>query len=131
MSLTQTFATSIKSAVGGTVVSESTAFTADAEHDINNQVGAGLTVIEAVAVDVSQIEAFYMYSDQDVTVTPYEGLSATADGPFDIPAKKAIWWNTGRTEDNPFTADFSSLHIDNAGAVAANIKCGFLVHEAS
>ena len=131
MSLTQTFATSIRSAAGGTVVSESTAFTADAEHDINNQVGAGDTVTESVAVDVSQIEAFYMYSDQDVTVTPFDGLSATADGPFDIPAKKAIWWNTGRTEANPFTADFTSLHINNAGDADANIKFGFLVHEAS
>jgi putative methionine-R-sulfoxide reductase with GAF domain len=129
--LTQTFATSIKSAAGGTVVSESTAFTADAEHDINNQVAAASTVIESVAVDVSQIEAFYMYSDQEVVVTPYEGVSATVDGPFTIPAKKAIWWNTGRTEDNPFTADFSSLHIHNAGDAAANVKCGFLVHEAS
>jgi hypothetical protein len=129
--LKQTFATSIRSAAGGTVVSESTEFSADAEHDIQNQVGAGDTVIEGVPVDVSQIEAFFMYSDQEVTVTPFDGLSATADGPFTIPTKKAIWWNTARTEACPFTADFTSLHVHNAGELAANIKFGFLVHEAS
>jgi hypothetical protein len=130
---TQTYTTSIRSAAGGTVVgSDSTVFSADAEHDINNQVDANDTLIEAVAVDVSAIEAFYMYSDAEVTVTPYDGLSATVDGPFTIPARKAIWWNTGRTEACPFTADFTSLHINNADLTdPANIKFGFLVHAAS
>jgi hypothetical protein len=130
--LTHTYSTSIKSASGGTVVGATPeVYSADVDHDVNNQVGAGDTLIETVAVDVSQIESFYMYSDKDVTVTPFDGLSSTVDGAISIPAKKAVWWNTGRTEACPLTADFDSLHIHNAGADAANIKFGFLVNEAS
>lgn len=128
---TQTYATTIRSKAGGSVVGESTTFEADAEHDFDNTVAAGVTLIESFDVDVSTLEAFYVYSDKDVTVTPYLGVSATVDGPFTLSAKKAFWWNTGRTEANPLTADFDSLHVHNAGATTAAVKAGFLVHAAS
>jgi hypothetical protein len=128
---TQTYAITIRSKSGGSVAAESTVFSADAEENFDNSIDAGDTLNEALAVDVSTLEAFFIYSDKDVTVTPMDGLSATADGPFAVAAKKAFWWNTGRQEDCPFTVDFTSLAIHNAGADAAAVKGGFLVHAGS
>lgn len=129
---TQTYSTRIVSKAGGTVnAGDSTVYSADAETAIDNQVDAGDTLNEAIAIDVSTIEAFYIYSDQAVTVTPMEGVSATGDGPFTLLAKKALWWNSDRLEACPFTIDFDSLAIHNAGATVANVKAGFLVHAAS
>lgn len=129
---TMTFSTRIVSKSGGTVnAGDSTIFSADASHEIDNQVAAGVTLHEDVAIDVSTIEAFYIYSDVAVTVTPKSGLSSTVDGPFTLAAKKALWWNTDRLEACPFTADFDRLDIHNATIGAANIKAGFLVNAAS
>lgn len=125
---TQTYAITIRSKSGGSVSAESTVYSADAEENFDNSVAASATLTEALIVDVSTVEAFFLYSDQDVTVTPFNGASATVDGPFTLTAKKAFWWNTGRVEANPFTADFTSLHIHNATASTANVKGGFLVH---
>lgn len=127
---THTKSKSIRSA-SETVSSVPSVFSADLEVDVNNQVDPGDTLIESVAADVSQLESWYMWADQEVTVTPFDGASATADGPFTIPAKKALDWDTEEIAANPLTVDFTSLHVHNAGEVAANIKFSFLVHEAS
>jgi hypothetical protein len=130
---TMIFSTSIR-AGGTSVTGLPETYEADERHVLDNQVDAGDTLVEALTVDASTpgvLEAFQIYADKEVTVTPFDGLSANGDGPFTIPAKKAVWWNTGRVEACPFTADFDSLHIHNAGADAANVKLWFLVHAAS
>jgi hypothetical protein len=129
---TQTYATRITSKAGGTVISDSTVYSADVSHDLDNAADANAILHEALDIDVSTLEAFWIYSDQTVIVTPMDGLSATVDGPFTVAAKKAFFWNTGRPEACPFTADFTSLKIDNsANDAVANVKAGFLVHSAS
>lgn len=127
---TQVYATTIR-AGGQSVVGESTTYEADLQHNINNTLAAGATSTESVDVDVSAIESFYIYSDKDITVQPMASASRTADGPFTIPAKKAMWWNTGRVENNPLTADFDGLRFHNPGTGVATIKAGFLVHAVS
>jgi hypothetical protein len=126
MALTMTFTTSIKSADGGTVVSEAAAFSADAVESVNNQVAAGQVLEEDLTVDVSQIKSFYISSDQDVTLkTNSTGAPAQT---FALKAKKAMWWNTDRLEANPLTTDITKLFFDNtAGTIAANVKAGFLL----
>lgn len=124
---TMSFSTSIR-AGGGSVIGETGTYEADELVLVTNQVNASGTLEEGVALDVSRLAGFFIYSDQEIIVTPMDGLSATADGPFTIPAKKAMWWNTDRQEDCPLTFDITSLSFDNTGNdTATNIKCGFLV----
>jgi len=127
---TQTYSTLIKSGSGASVAATADIYSADGQISINNQVSAADTLEEHLSVDVSTLEAWYMWSDKEITVQPKSGGLATSDGPFTLPAKKALWWNTGRVETNPLTDDFDQLDFTNAGADAANIKCGFLVNAA-
>jgi hypothetical protein len=125
---TMSFSTSIR-AGGGSVIGETGSFEADELLLVTNQVDANDELSEGVTLDVSRLEALYIYSDKEIIVTPMNGLSATVDGPFTIPAKKAMWWNTERQEACPLTADITALSFDNgANDTAANVKCGFLVH---
>lgn len=127
--LTHTYTQSIKSASGGTVVSESAVYTADAEHDLSDIVPAGKALEIDLPVDVSQIVSFFITSDQDVTLKTNSDQAPTQQ--FALKAKKAIWWNTDRVEANPLTTDITKLFFDNNGTTAANVKAGFLVDEGS
>jgi hypothetical protein len=127
---TMTFSTSIR-AGGGSVIGETGSYEGDELILVANQVAASDTLLESVALDVSPtntLKAMFIFTDQEIIVTPKHGGSPTADGPFTIPAKKALYWNSARTEANPFTDDFDTLHIDNTAndTKAANFKAGFL-----
>lgn len=129
MALTHTYVTAIKSASGGTVVSESETFSADADHNISDIAEAGDVLEIDVPVDVSQIISFFIVSTEDVTLLTNSQQSPAQQ--FDLTAKKAIWWNTDRVEDNPLTVDITKLFFDNQGEDDATVKAGFLVEEGS
>jgi hypothetical protein len=125
---TMSFSTSIR-AGGGSVIGETGKYEGDELLLIDDQVDASGTLLGDVIVDVADLQAMYIYSDQEIVVTPKDGGLATSDGPFTIPAKKAMWWNTDRQEACPLTGDIDEITFDNtANETAANIKCGFLVH---
>jgi hypothetical protein len=128
MSLKHTYALSIKNDAGGTVLADTTIFTADAEHNISDVVGAGETLEIDINVDVDQIVSFFAESDKDVTMTTNNASTALADQTFQLLAKKGLYWNTDRHDSNPLTVDITTgLFFKNAGSVDANVRAGFLV----
>lgn len=127
MAITQTYAIQISGSLGNIhEVAES--ISADAEEVISNTVAAGATLVETVAVDVSQVRAFYIYSDGDVTVTTNSGATQT----FAVKAGKPFFWHTGMIGAsgalaNPLTSDITEIHFHNAGVDDINVKAEFLL----
>lgn len=123
--VTQTYTTTIKGSLG-TISPSPVVVSADAEEAIGNVVDANDTLIETLAIDASEIEAFYIWSDKDITVTTNPGASQT----FNIEANKPFWWSGDGT--CPITVDITEIHFDNtANAEPANVKAEFLLSVAT
>jgi hypothetical protein len=128
MGLKHTFNLQIKTDAG-TVVSDGVTLDAAAEENAQIVAVAGEVQELDLAVDVSQIESFYIESDQDVTLkTNSTGSPAQT---FALTGKKALWWHVGATGSNPLTTDITKLYFDNsAGDKDATVKVGFLLNVA-
>jgi len=73
-----------------------------------------------IAIDFSELEALYLFSDQDVTIETNDGT--TPDDTFSLVAGVPIAWNTDCGHDNPLTADVTAMYITNATGETANVK---------
>jgi hypothetical protein len=129
MSVKHTYATTIKNDSGGTVVSDSTVYSADAEQNLSDTVNASSTKEIDLDITVANIVSFYIESDQDVTLKVNSTVSP--DLTVSLSAKKAFWWNIDQlpTNVNPLTVNITKLYFINAGATVANLKGGFLVNQ--
>lgn len=123
-----TYTLSVKNNSGSSVVASTTAYEADAESNFQQLAPAGENVEIALPVDVSAIESFYIYSDQDVKLNTNDVDDVDADQTFNLKAKVPLYWNSDRPETNPLTADITSLFFINDGETDANVKGGFLLN---
>jgi hypothetical protein len=124
--LKHTVTTSIRNDAGGGI-SDVAVYQADAEVNGSDTILAGHQVGINVDVDVSQIESFFIESDQALTVKTNSETSPAQS--FSLAAKRALWWNVDRLDTNPLTVDITLLVFDNSlGSNDANIKFGFLLN---
>jgi hypothetical protein len=88
-------------------------------------VAAGATNVHAVvAVDVSQLVSFVLFSSQ--TVTMKTNSSSVPEQIFTLVGGVGQTWNSSRTDANPLTADISDLYFSNSGTAAATVNLRFL-----
>jgi len=80
----------------------------------------------ALTLDVSQIKAIYLESDQDITLetndgsTPDDTISLSADVPQE-------WSESDGAALRPLATDVTALYVTNASGSTANLKARFLV----
>jgi hypothetical protein len=111
----------------GTGVSDSTVIEGPLEHNIIESVPAGGSVEVDVNIDVSKIKSFYVEMDQNGRVDTNTAGTALADQYFALTAKKMLYWNELRHDDNPLTVDITKLFFFNDSSdTAATAKAGFL-----
>jgi hypothetical protein len=123
----QTTAITVKSDSGGTVVSQSKAYTAPTEENFNVTVPAGGHKEVDLAIDVSQIVQFYVASDKDVKLNTNALADVDADQTLNLVAKEALLWNGDLAGVNPLTTDITKLYLINDGDTDAVVKGGFLL----
>lgn len=77
-----------------------------------------------LAIDVSQLEALYIVSDQAVTIETND--STTPDDTLVLEANEPLEWYRGPTVDaadrNPLAVDVTDFYIANASGAAATVK---------
>lgn len=71
-----------------------------------------------VSIDISQLKAFYMVSDQALTVETNSG--GTPVDSFTLTANRPVVWQTGDTAI--FTADVTALYLSNSSGSTATFK---------
>lgn len=106
---------------GNTSVSKSNSLTGGLVTLIDGEtVATGQTdVLFAVTLDVSQVKAFYLVSDKNVTfetnnsATPANTLSLVADIPY-------VWY-TNKYDTFKLTTDVTAVYITNASGATATI----------
>lgn len=76
----------------------------------------------AVELDVSEIKALYMESDQDITVETNNG--ATPDDTINLKAGKPLIWTPDDPHPNPFASavDVTDLFLSNSSGTDAKFK---------
>ena len=127
MSLKHTWSKAVKSDAGS-AASQTDTYTAAAEENFDTDCAHAATREIDLAVDVSQIVSFFIYSDKDVTLkTNSTGAPAQT---IALQAKKMLDWRNDDIGANPLTVDITKLFFVNAGGTAADdakIKGGFLL----
>jgi hypothetical protein len=109
----------------GKVLTDKATYEGESEENLSGIAANGDTTEFPVPIDVSKVVAFYIESDQDVTL--HTNASPAGDYDHELEAGKALIWNTDRGA-NPITDDITSLFFVNDGDVDANIKAGFLLN---
>ena len=101
-----------------------TVITAKKELRERPEVANGQTVYAVdLPINVSKLKSLFWGSDQDVTVTPYNGESA--GDPIDIPAGGAVAWYDGCGYDCPLAADVTVVKVANDSGATATLD---LIH---
>lgn len=107
-------------------VEELTYEDADVNPTIDATIGAGLTDKQvACTIDLSQLKALYLESDQDVTIETNQagGSSAAPDDVLTLSANVPKLWTISDGLDLcPLTADVDTLFVSNAGGEDAKLK---------
>ena len=123
--LKHTWKKSVSTDLGGSLFSGSVDYEAGEELNFSVEVQASDTLEIDLAVDVSQIKSFAIYSDKEVTLKTND-LSAPAQT-LTLKAKVALGWNTDDPAANPLTVDITKFFLTNAGLADAKVKGSFLV----
>lgn len=76
-------------------------------------------VLFSVTVDVSQVKAFYLVSDQDVTFETNSGSSPT--NTIALKANIPYIWYTNKYDTFKLTSDVTAVYITNASGSTATI----------
>lgn len=113
-----------------TKLSQSKAVTNELRANVSISIADGLTdKLVAWAIDISQLKALHIQSDQDITIETNNpaGTSAAADDTLTLLANQPISWQTGDVMDHPFTADITQIYVTNASGSAAQLEIRALV----
>lgn len=80
----------------------------------------------ALTLDVSQVKAIYLESDQDITLETNDGAvpDDTISMAADVPQ---LWSESDGAALRPLTVDVTGLYVTNASGSAATLKAWFLV----
>jgi hypothetical protein len=110
---------------GYTPITQATTLTADLRLTFNMSVPIANDQLVALAIDVSQVKAIVILSDQDLLLetnsssSPAQTLSLKANVPY--------FWYTNKPVAMVFSTDITALYITNASASAAAFKMEILV----
>jgi hypothetical protein len=105
---------------GGSVNSSKT-YTASAQLSIDESVPDSSTDLQvACDVDISEIEALILHSDQALTVEANSG--AGSGGSVTLSADVPYIWTTDSPESLVFTADLTDLYLTNSSGSAARFR---------
>lgn len=83
-------------------------------------------LLVALVLDVSQIQALFITSDQAITLetndgaVPVDTITLAADG-------CVIWTAADGESLNPLQTDVTALYVTNASGETATLRCRFLV----
>lgn len=119
MSFTHEIKTKVTTA--GRSVENVRSFSADLELSMEVPVAGSVTDQESVVgIDISQVKAFYMVSDQDLTVETNDGT--TPADTIVLVANEPYIWNEDSYDAFQLGTDVTSLFLTNAGATAATFN---------
>lgn len=114
-----------KVVIDGATIQQATTLSADHRHSANVTVPIANDQLYALALDVSQVKAVFLLSDQDLLLetnsssSPANTLSLKANVPY-------IWY-TNKPQALVFTTDITALYLTNASAAVATLKLEILV----
>lgn len=108
-------------ATGGVSIEKSKTYSAASRVSLDETIADSETDKQVtVAIDVSAVKAFYIVSDQDITLetndgtTPDDTLSLVADVPY--------VWTTDSYDTFKLSADVTAFFFTNSSGSAANVK---------
>ena len=113
-----------KVVIGGESTSQLNTLTAGLRIAISEAIAIANDVLVALSVDVSQVKAVYILSDQNVTLetnssgAPTNTLALIANVPY-------VWY-TNKYDVLKFTSDITALYVTNASAAVANLTIEIL-----
>jgi hypothetical protein len=125
MGLKHTWKKSVSTDLGGSLFSGSSTYEASAEENFIVDVVSGDTLEIDLAIDVSQLVSFAIYSTKDITLKTND-LSAPAQTQA-IVEKVAFGWNEDDPGANPLTVDVTKHFLVNDGDDDAVVKASFLL----
>lgn len=129
MSFSQTVAQSIR--VGGQDVAQNNAYSADSQTSVDVAIPIEADVLVNFALDVSQIKALFILSDQDLTIeTNNAGPDPAPDDTISLVAGVPLVWTHDSYYANLLTTDITALYVTNASAAAARLRIEAL-HDAT
>ena len=124
MTFIHTTSVSYKTLVG-TVGAASIAKTAFSSTSLDTTIAAGASNVHIVlAVDVSQVLSFVIFSSSIITIKTNSPSSPSQI--FTIKANEPLTWNSSRTDANPLTVDITDLYVSNPNAKDARLQIGVL-----
>ena len=110
---------------GNESVTQQETITADGETNLDVAVPDSSTDLQAnLAVDISELQSFYMSSDRDLTVKT--NSSGTPDDTIALKANKPLIWTPNCGFSNPFSADLTALFLTNASGTDATLQVRLL-----
>jgi hypothetical protein len=110
---------------GDTPITQATTLTADKRESYSLTVPIANDQLVALVLDVSQVKAIVILSDQDLTLetnnsgTPVDTLALKANVPY--------FWYTNKPQALAFGTDITALYVTNASAAIASLKIEILV----
>jgi hypothetical protein len=110
---------------GDTPITQATTLTADKRESYSLTVPIANDQLVALVLDVSQVKAIVILSDQDLTLetnnsgTPVDTLALKANVPY--------FWYTNKPQVLAFGTDITALYVTNASAAIASLKIEILV----
>lgn len=79
----------------------------------------------ALVLDVSQLKAFYIQSDYDITLE--FNSNAGSGGTIALKANKPVIWSENCGLTNPLGTDVTALYVTNASGSTATLNARFLL----
>lgn len=122
---TQTHTTSIKNGSNAQVANGSVVKTANTEIEISSTIAASGNDVLTIALDVSNVVAWWLLSDHACTVTVND--DGTPDETYSLVANVPLSWHSTNGSVNPMAADWTSIKIVNSAGATAHVTGGFLV----
>jgi len=106
---------------GGRQVSRENTFTGTGSASVVGESIADSTTdgLVAFALDVSQVKAIYIKSDQDITIET--NSSSAPDNTLALKSNIPYVWYTNKYDALVFTADITKIYVTNASGSAATL----------
>ena len=115
-----------KVVIDGATRQQATTITADKRTTLHTAIANAVTDgLHELAVDVSQVKAVFILSDQDLTLETNSGGSPA--NTLALKANVPYIWYTNKPQALVFTTDITALYITNASGSTANLIAEFLV----
>jgi hypothetical protein len=110
----------------GTITNTTDTYTGDGEANFDGTIATGVPNVEVdLAIDVSALKSFVMFSTQAITVKT--NSTSAPDDTINLTAGHQLVWTTDHIEANPLGVDVTKFYLTNSSGSAATVKFRFLV----